>query len=403
LFALLVEEMTESLQSSKSLKEAVIARVDEISASAAALSRRIHRHPEVAYEEHQASRWLADFLAENGFAVDVGVCDVETAFVARFTGGAGPTIALMAEYDALPGIGHGCGHNLICSAACAAASALVAAWPSMPGAVVVIGTPAEEGGGGKIRLLEGGAFRGVDVSMMFHPANRTVPNYLSLAASHLRVQFYGRAAHSAAEPWMGENAADAAMLFFAGVNAFRQHVRPDVRMHGIITDGGARPNVVPERSCVEFMVRAERSSVMEEAMHRVIDIAEGAAQMTRTRVVADRGITYMDAVRCPTLVELTEENFAVAGVGGEPFSPDQPRASSDAGNVSHVIPTHGFLMAIADAGVPGHSEQNRDAAGSDRGQAAMLAAAKVLALNCVDLLARPALVDRVKSEHAAQV
>jgi amidohydrolase len=395
--------MTESLRSTKSLKDSVIARVDEDAQGSIALSRQIHSHPEIAYEEHQASRWLADFLTQKQFAVDLGICDIETAFAATYTGGAGPTIALMAEYDALPEIGHGCGHNLICSAACAAASALVAAWPSMPGTVVVIGTPAEEGGGGKIRLLEGGGFRGVDVAMMFHPANRTVPSYLSLAASHFRIEYYGHAAHSAAEPWMGENAADAAMLFFAGVNAFRQHVRPDVRMHGIITDGGARPNVVPEHTCVEFMVRAERSPVMEEAMQRVIDIAEGAARMTQTRVVAERGITYMDAVRCPTLVELTEQNFEFAGVDSEAFSPTQPRASSDAGNVSHAIPTHGFLMAIADADVPGHSERNRDAAGSERGQAAMLSAAKVMALNCVDLLAAPTLIERAKAEHAAQV
>ena len=240
------------------LRDSVLAAIDSVAPEVREVSANIHSTPELAFQEFQASQWLADLLSKHDFVVQRGIVDLPTAFRAEHRGGSGPNIALLAEYDALPEIGHGCGHNLICTAACAAAIGIRAAWPDMPGSVTVMGTPGEEGGGGKIIMLERGAFEGVDVSMMFHPANRSVANYFSLAASHVGFTFTGRAAHSAAEPWRGRNAADAAMLFFGGVNALRQHLQPDVRVHGVILEAGAKENIVPEKSVVDFMVRAER-------------------------------------------------------------------------------------------------------------------------------------------------
>lgn len=382
------------------VKDAVAEEVDTVRPAVEKVSADIHAHPELGYEEHQASGWLADLLSDHGFAVQRKVAGLDTAFRAEYRGGDGPTIALLAEYDALPGIGHGCGHNLICTASSAAAIALKQGWPDLPGTIVVMGTPAEEGGGGKIVMLDRGAFEGVDLAMMFHPGNDNRVNAPSLAAGFVNLTFTGKASHSAVAPWLGRNAADAAMLFFAGVNALRQHVRPDTRMHGIIAEAGVRSNIVPYRSRVEFIVRSERSETMEEIMGRVIAIAEGAALMTGTTMEYDRGLTYLDKRTCPTLGSIAEANFQRLGLTTVPVTRDTPRASGDGGNVSHAMPHLGISVSITDTPVPGHSEQNREAAISAKGQEAMIQAAKVLAFSCIDVLADPPVLETVRQEHA---
>lgn len=381
------------------LKLRVAARVDSLRPEMERISADIHGNPEVGFEEEKASQWLSEFLSRHGMDGERGIAELPTAFRADHSGGDGPTVALLAEYDALPGLGHGCGHNLIGTASCAAAIAVAEEWPDAPGTVAVIGTPAEEGGGGKILMLDRGVFEGVDASMMFHPSYLNQINYPSLAAANLTLRFRGRPAHSAVHPHLGINAADAAMLFFAGINALRQHVRPDARLHGIITTAGDKPNIVPDKAEIEFMVRADRREYMEEIVGRVIDIAEGAALMTRAEFEISRGMTYYDARRCPTLGGVARENFERLGIPEHPIDDETPKASGDGGNVSHVLPHLGITLAIADHPIAGHSEEWRDAALSDYGTEAMIAAAKVLALSVCDVLADPALLDRAAEEH----
>lgn len=267
----------------------------------------------------------------------------------------------------------------------------------------MIGTPAEEGGGGKIIMLEQGVFDDVDLVMMFHPSYLNQIDYPSLAATTLQLRYTGRPAHSAVHPHLGINAADAAMLFFAGVNALRQHVRPDVRLHGIITEAGDKPNIVPEHAAVEFMVRADRREDMEALAERVLDVARGAALMTGAELTVQPGMTYYDARRCPTLTSVARGNFEHLGIHEHPVDDASPKASSDGGNVSHVIPHLAISLAIADHPIAGHSVEWREAAGSPDGAAAMVDAAKVLALSAYDLLSDPEILPRIKREHEQAV
>ena len=387
-----VRELTER-------KRQVLEGIDRLRPQMEKISAEIHAHPELGFEEVKASEWLTSLLTDHGFDVRRGVADLPTAFRAEHRGGDGPTIGLLAEYDALPGIGHGCGHNLIGTASAAAAIAVAHAWPDAPGTVAVMGTPADEGGGGKILMLDRGAFEGVDLSMMFHPSYLNQINTPSLAAGNLTFRFHGRPAHSAVHPHLGINAADAAMLFFAGVNALRQHVTSDVRLHGVIEQAGDKPNIVPDLSVVQFMVRADRREYLEELVERVSDIARGATLMTGCTMEIERDVTYFDARHCPSLGEAARANFALVGVTEQPIDADTPKASGDAGNVSQVIPHLGITMAIADHPIAGHSAEWRDAAASPFGAEAMVDAAKVLALSMCDVLADPELLERARAEH----
>lgn len=393
---------------------AVAAKARAFAAIAAAdgevqgLSARIHAHPELGYEEYQASSWTAELLSRHGFSVEKPLAGLETAFRATWRGGgagdaAAPTIALLAEYDALPEIGHGCGHNLIAAASAAAAIGIKESWPDFPGTIQVYGTPAEEGGGGKIVMLDAGAFDGVDVSLMFHPGVRTSVNAPSLAMAALTFEFAGTAAHAAVGPWEGVNAADAAMLFFAGVNALRQQVRPDARLHGVIREAGSKPNIIPARSVVDFMVRADRAEYLLPLAERVVDIARGAALMTGARVEIDRGKPYLDYRLSSALGAAAEANFAALGVETTPITPGTPKASEDAGNLSHVLPFLPISVSISEASIPGHSVPWREAAISERGAEALRIAAKVLAATSIDLATDPALLTRAWAERATAV
>ena len=258
------------------------------------ISLDIHAHPELNYHEYHAAKVLADALERHGFEVERGVGGVETAFRAVMPGGNrdGPTVALLAEYDALPGIGHGCGHNLIAMSNVGASLGAKAAMGSLPGRLIVLGTPAEEGGGGKIRLLEAGVFRGVDVALSSHPSsNRTIipmdipqDQSWSLAMVGYRYAYHGRAAHAAVVPHEGINALNAVIHLFTGIDALRQHLRDDVRIHGIITDGGKAANVVPDFAAADFMLRSRDRDYLHTVVEKVRGVAEGAALMTGARL-----------------------------------------------------------------------------------------------------------------------
>ncbi len=389
------------MQPSDPLVQRILAEVESLRPEVVHLSREIHSHPEIGYEEHLASKWLTELLSAHGFEVEPGIADIPTAFRATHRGGDGPTVAFLAEYDALPGLGHGCGHNLICTAASAAAIGLKAAWPDLPGTVVVFGTPAEEGGGGKIVMLERGAFRGVDVALLFHPSAQTKVNSPQLAAGGFELTFNGKAAHASGAPWEGRNAADAAMLFFAGVNALRQHVRRDVGMSGIIKEAGVASGIIPERSRIAFSARADHADSMEAVLDRVLDVARGAALMTGTTFEYERRRTYLHSVINETLGVLLTDSLGDFGLAVTPMSPDTPRTSGDEANLSHVFPFAGFSIAIAERLIPGHSQEMLEAAASDHGQEIMITAAKVLARSAQRLLTEPGLLSAVQDEQTA--
>jgi amidohydrolase len=384
------------------LKDAIGRAVDGLADELESLSHRIHANPELGYQEVKASGWLCEFLAAQGFKVEKGVAGVETAFRATIDNGEGPTIAVLCEYDALPGIGHACGHNVIATSGAGAGAALAAVRGQLPkGRIQVIGTPAEEGGGGKMKLLEGGVFKDVDCAMMIHGFDRNVLHADLLGVVRVNFDFTGKAAHAAADPWEGVNALDAVIQTFNAISALRQQVRPDVRIHGIITNGGQAPNIIPETASATFYVRAATLDYMWEVYKKVVACAEGAARATGAQ---------LKTVQLPTVYEPLRRNETLLGVfkanleriGATPEAPDPARlGSSDIGNVSQVIPAIQPYIKIAERGTPIHSRAFAEAAVKPLARQGLVTAAKTLAMTTVDLLADPALVRRAKDEFAA--
>jgi len=383
------------------VKEAIVQAVDRLGDELEALSHQIHAHPELGYEEVKACGWLTDFLARKGFKVETGVAGVATAFRATIETGAGPTIAILCEYDALPGIGHACGHNVIATSGAGAGAALAAAKAQLPkGRILVIGTPAEEGGGGKVKLIQGGVFKDVDCAMMIHGFDRTLLHQDLLGIVRATFEYAGKAAHASVDPWAGINALDACIQTFNAISMLRQQVRPECRIHGIITSGGAAANIIPEYAAATFYVRAPRIDTMWELYKRVVACAEGAARAAG----AGLKVTQHDTVYEPmnsnkVLLDLFAANMKTAGlVEGEPI-PDR-LGSSDVGNVSQVIPTIQPMVAIAPLGTAIHSRAFADAAVKPLARAGLLAAAKTMAMTTLDLLAEPGLVEKAKKAFA---
>jgi amidohydrolase len=385
--------------STQQLKESLGSRIDALRPDLERIGRDIHANPEVAYQEHKAVKWLSDFLRKQGFSVDVGVADTPTAFVATKARGEGPTIAFLSEYDALRGLGHGCGHNLIAMASVGAGIALADLLDRFPGRVQVIGTPAEEGGGGKIRLIRGGIFQGVDVAMMFHPDTKTQVRHWALAVTHLNFEFTGKAAHASGEPERGINALDAFVLAYTSIAMLRQHIREGARLHGFIKEGGTAPNIVPERTTGEFLVRARDKAYMEELVQKVKNIFQAAALATGCSVnLTQEEEPYTDLINNEVLARLFEKNLRLLGIEPQEGVPWEQAGSTDMGNVTHVVPGLHPTLAIAPAEVAGHSHAFLEASDSLRGYQAMIDAAKSLAMTGADLLTDPRLLEEAKAE-----
>ncbi|MFT4123161.1 MAG: M20 family metallopeptidase [Microbacteriaceae bacterium] len=376
--------------------------VQERADRAVRTSLELHARPELALREHYACELLTTWLQDEGFAVERGVAGLDTAFVGRW-GDGGPTIALMAEYDALPGIGHACGHNLIAAGGVLVASAVraVLAARGLPGTVLLIGTPGEEGAGGKITELEAGVFDGVDAALMFHPSDRTVLTRRMLACLHLDIRFHGVAAHAAKNPDQGRNALAAMIQFFSGVDALRQHIPASARLHGIITNGGTAPNVVPDLTEAAYIVRDVTLDSAVALRERIVTVAEGAAAMTGTRAeVLDSVAPYAHLRSNLTMAARLERHLGEIGLEVVPPSPEEGTASTDAGNVSLALPTVHPFVGIAPLGTPGHSEAFARAAASPQAQQAMLGIASGLARTAWDLLTDPALLLAARDEFA---
>lgn len=377
----------------------------------------IHAHPELNYQEHHATQLLSDTLERHGFAVERGIGGVETAFRAELQGrtGDGPTIAILAEYDALPDVGHGCGHNLIATTAVGAGLGIQANLQMLPGRVVVLGTPAEEGGGGKIRLLEAGVFNDVDVVLSSHPSsNRTfVPTDIPLAESWslamvgYRYAYHGKAAHAAAAPEAGVNALNAVIHLFTGIDALRQHLREDVRIHGIISDGGKAPNVVPDFAAANFMLRCrDREYLSEVVVDKVRRIAEGAALITGASLeVSPFYPFYENVLPNGVLASAIRDNAGKVNLRIDELVSGRrgSGASTDFGNVSQVIPAFEMRYAVSEEPVASHSTEMCTVAASEAAFAQAITVAKVLALTAVDLLTNRVLLENTQADFAQRV
>jgi amidohydrolase len=385
-----------------SAKDKIAAAVDRIADELEQLSLRIHANPELAFHEEKAAGWLSEFLAAHGARVERGVGGLPTAFRATIPGtGPGPTIAILAEYDALPGIGHACGHNVIAGAGAGAGAALAAALQTLPfpGRIQVIGTPAEEGGAGKVKLMEAGVFGDVDAAMMIHGRPGTQVWRPSLGIVKVKCEFLGKAAHASSWPWRGVNALNAVIQLFVSLDMLRQQVRPEARIHGVITKGGEQPNIIPEHTAAEFYLRAPTRDDCKELLRRFEGCAEGAARATgcTVNVIAD-----------PIIHDPLKPNFAMAKLFQQnleridfPEDPDDGEAgyaSTDCGNLSQALPTIHPYIRICPDGVPGHSREMAEWAKSPLARTGMVAAAKTLAMTALDLLASPGDLSRAKEE-----
>ncbi len=381
------------------LKRRVAAAVERLGDELTALSLDIHAHPELAFEETHAADRVGRFLTEQGFKVEAGVGGIPTAFRASLETGPGPTLAILCEYDALPGVGHACGHNVIAAAGAGAGAALMAARDGLPsGRVVVIGTPAEERGGGKGCLVEAGLFRDVDAAMMIHGFDRTLLHQDLLGVARVTFEWEGRAAHASVDPWEGVNALDACVATFNGVAMLRQQMRPDCRIHGVVAEGGIAGNIIPERAVADFNVRGPSLEAMWALHRRVVACAEAAALATATRLTVTRHPdVYEPMRRNQGLLDVFAANLGASGLAEGPAAPDR-LASSDIGNVSQVTPTIHAWVQIAALGTAIHTREFAGAAAAPSARLGLLAGAKLMALSAVDLLADPSRLRVIKEE-----
>ncbi|WP_149095946.1 M20 family metallopeptidase [Paenibacillus terrae] len=365
-------------------------------------SRFIHANPEIGNQEFQASKVLTDILQQAGFEITRNVAGHETGFVARKASTRqGPKIGYLAEYDALPGLGHACGHNIIGTASTAAAIALAQVIDETGGEVYVFGTPAEEGGpngSAKGSFVKHGLFEGIDAALMVHPSGVTRLTSPSLAVDPLDFHFYGKAAHAAGSPEEGINALDAVLQLFSGINALRQQLPTDVRIHGIITHGGDAPNIIPDYASARFFIRASTWQRTEEISAKVRNIAEAAALATGATVKIERFQNEVrDFILNDTLDEVVGRELEALGEQLD-RGPRGGIGSTDAGNVSHVIPTAHTYIKIGPDDLIAHTVEFREAAGSAKGEEALVTGAKALALSGLQLLVDEALLAAVKED-----
>ncbi|TVY11714.1 M20 family metallopeptidase [Paenibacillus cremeus] len=361
------------------------------------LALQIHSNPELAFNEHQAVQWLTEPLKKAGFEVEIGVAGLETAFRATWRGSAaGPTIALLAEYDALPEIGHACGHNLIGTTAVGAALALKDAFPELPGTIEVYGTPAEEDGGGKIIMTNHGVFDHVDAAMLCHPRQSFMVNRGGLACVDTTFKFYGKQAHASSEPEKGISALEALINSYVAINSLRQFFKQDVRIHGIITKGGEAANIVPEFCEAKFMFRASTVKELKVVREKIYTVVRHSTEAVGARVEIEEGLIYAERNNNKFLSGLFRDNLISMGI--EVTNPPEHGGigSSDIGNVGQVTATIHPYFRIGD--VRPHTPEFRDAAGSEGGMLGLNQATKALAMTAYDLCSDPELLRQVRDE-----
>lgn len=382
------------------LKAEARSHIEAIAGELVAISHDIHAHPELAYEEHHASAVLADALRRHGLGAEHPAFGLDTSFVAR-AGDRGPNVVICCEYDALPGIGHGCGHNIIGTAGLGAGLALAALADRAGGRVTILGTPAEEGGLGKVRLLECGAFADADVAMMVHPEPANVEIAPYLANDQVTVTMHGKAAHASSSPWAGVNALDALVLGYHGLLMLKATLRSDERVHGIITDGGEADNVIPARAVGVFRVRARNAARLERLTRRVVAVFEGAAIQVGARCeLAWRGPMH-DVVANRALAAAFRRNGEAIGRSFlDPATiPWELAGSTDMGNVSYAVPS---IHPVIDVGerVGGHTIEMTAASIAPGGDRAVVDGAVMLAMTAIDVWTDASLLEAARAEFA---
>jgi amidohydrolase len=384
------------------LKRRVAAAVEGRRDQLIALSRAIHADPEPAFAEHHAAERVAQAIRDAGFAVEHPAGSLATAVRGRLTGGRGsdgPKIALLAEYDALPGLGHGCGHNTMAAQGVGSALALADVRDAWAGEIVFLGTPAEERGSGKAIMIADGLMQGLDAALLYHPCDRNHVESHPLASEDVEVVFHGLQAHAASDPWKGKNALDAMILLFSSVGLWRQQLETHARVHGIIQEGGTAANIIPERTRAWFMVRSADQAYYETMKARFRQLCEAAALAADCRVDVTFSGGAMTMKQNRTLEARWIANAEAHGITDQGADPNS--GSTDMANVSWEMPTIHPDLAIADEGTPGHSIRFRDAAATPRADETMLLAATLVAETAVDLLTDPELVDSCWREFRA--
>ena len=384
------------------VKARIAAAVEDARDEIIDLSHRIHANPEPAFEERQASAWIADGLRDHGFEVEYPAGSLDTAIRAIRRGGRagdGPRIGVLAEYDALPGLGHGCGHNTMAASGFGAALALASVADLLPGEIVFLGTPAEERGSGKQIMIDDGLFAGLDAALLYHPCDRNHVESHPLASEDVDVVFTGLQAHASSDPWRGKNALDAMILLFSSVGLWRQQLRPAVRVHGIIREGGTAANIIPDRTSAWFMLRSDDRDYYEGMKRQFSAMAEAAATATGTtvQVTYSGGASTMQNNR--VLGELFRANMAAYGI--DDMGPDPDSGSTDMGNVSWVCPAIHPELAMCQPGTPAHSIAFRDAAAAPLADDTTLLAAILVGQTAVDLFLDPAFVEAAWAEFRA--
>ena len=385
------------------LKARLCRRVDALAGVLLDVAHRIHDRPELAFEEHFAHDLLTSVIADHGVAVTGGAWGLPTAFDAR-AGDGGPTVAICCEYDALPGLGHACGHNVIAAAGLGAGLAAAAVAAEAGGRVRILGTPAEEGGGGKALMAEHGALDGVDAAMMVHPAGADLATMDAIAASMFDVEYHGLAAHAAAAPQGGRNALDAAVLGYVNVAALRQHIASSERVHGIFLEGGDRANIVPDHTRAQWIARAARTSSLAPLKERVLACLEAGAAAAGCRMEhRSTAPDYADMVDNPALLALYSANSAALGrpLVDAATSDDRVVGSTDMGNLSYLVPSIHPMIKVSPSGVSIHSAAFVGHARSADADAAVLDGAKAMALTVADLWMRPAALEEVRATFTA--
>lgn len=386
------------------LKQAVCARVDDLADELTDASHQIHARPELNFQEHFAHGLLTDMLERHGLSPTRHAFGLETAFDAQ-VGTGGPAVAVLCEYDALPAIGHACGHNIIATAGLGAGLAAAAVAEQAGGRVRIMGTPAEEGGGGKVRMARAGAFDGVDAAMMVHPADADLLAMDCIAIQELTVAYAGKAAHAAAAPWDGRNALDAAVLGYMNVAALRQHIRPNERLHGIFTKAGDKPNIVPSEAAMDWYVRSGTISSLQPLKQRVLTCLESAATAcgcTMTHEWIDN--TYADMIDNGPMVQAYAANAARLGrtVVDPALSGRRVVGSTDMGNISYLVPSIHPMIKVAPDGVPIHSVDFAKWAAADEGDRAVVDGAKAMAMTVVDLWCSPGVLAQAQAAFATR-
>ena len=386
------------MATTEALKERAIAAIDAIAGDLVAASHSIHAHPELNYEEHHAHRVLTDMLGDARMTPTRSAHSLVTAFEAT-AGSSGATVAVLCEYDALPGIGHGCGHNVIATAGLGAGIALASLAEEAGGRLRLLGTPAEEGGGGKIEMARRGAFDGVDAAMMIHPADAEHAKMSAIAIQQLFVRYVGRAAHAATAPEKGQNALDAAVLGYVNVAALRQHILPTERLHGIFTRAGEKPNIVPAETEMDWYVRSPTIETLQPLKARVAACLEASAAATGcTAHLEWQPNTYADVVDNMPLLAAYCANSRRIGRHLTVEHVDGTGGSTDMGNVSYLVPSIHPMLAVAPAGVSLHTPEFAEHARGADADRAVVEGAKIMALTAIDVWASAELRAEMRRE-----